>query len=96
MKSLKGHMFYVSELSDKLLVASKGLVKLDVVHRNLGGVDEGDGDLGGVETCHIQPNQQVRAGVNFDRMDLKEKSFLLSDAAISTSRKVNKASVICN
>ena len=73
MKSLKSHMFNISELGNQLLVASIGLVKLDIVHSDLGGMDEGNWDLGGVETSHIQPNQQIRAGMNFDRVNLKQK-----------------------
>ena len=59
-------MFHIPELGDQLLVSCEGLVESDVVHSDLGGVDEGDWDLGGVETGQVQPDEKVTARVHFD------------------------------
>ena len=59
-------MLHVPELGDQLLVSGEGLVEPDVVHGDLGGVDEGDWDLGGVEAGQVQPDEKVTARVHFD------------------------------
>ena len=59
-------MLHVPELGDQLLVSGEGLVKPDVVHGDLGGVDEGDWDLCGVEAGQVQPDEKVTARVHFD------------------------------
>ena len=59
-------MLHVPELGDQLLVAGEGLVEPDVVHGDLGGVDEADGDLGGVEAGQVKPEEKVTTGMHFD------------------------------
>ena len=43
----------------------------DVVHGDVGGVDEGDGDAGGVEAGEVEPDQEVPARVHLDGADLR-------------------------
>ena len=59
-------MLHIPELGDQLLVSCEGLVESDVVHSDLGGVNEGDWDLGGVEAGQVQPDEKVTARVHFD------------------------------
>ena len=42
----------------------------DVVHGDVGGVDEGDGDAGGVEAGEVEPDQEVAARVHLDGANL--------------------------
>ena len=44
----------------------------DVVHGDVGGVDEGDGDAGGVEAGEVEPDQEVPARVHLDGADLRD------------------------
>ena len=64
-------MFNVSEQRDQLLVPDILLVKLDVVHGDPGGVDEGDGHQGGVESSEVQSYQQIQTRVNLDGLHLE-------------------------
>ena len=48
VQSLKTNCLHISEMCDELLISSKGRVKVDEVQRDLGGVYEGEGDLGGI------------------------------------------------
>ena len=48
MQSLKSNGLHISEVRDELLISTKGWVKVDEVQRDLGGMDEGEGDLGGI------------------------------------------------
>ena len=48
VQSLKSYCLHISEVCHELLVSSKGGVKVDEVQRDLGGMDEGEGDLGGI------------------------------------------------
>ena len=66
VQTLERHVLHVPELGHQLLVAGEGLVEPDVVHGNLGRVDEADRDLGGVEAGQIQPDQEVTTRVHFD------------------------------
>ena len=43
----------------------------DVVHGDVGGVDEGDWDAGGVEAGEVEPDQEVPARVHLDGADLR-------------------------
>ena len=44
----------------------------DVVHGDVGGVNEGDGDAGGVEAGEVEPDQEVAARVHLDGADLRD------------------------
>ena len=48
VQSLETNCLHISEMCDELLISSKGRVKVDEVQRDLGGVYEGEGDLGGI------------------------------------------------
>lgn len=48
VKSLKSNCLHISEMCYELLISSKGWIKVDEVQRDLGGVDEGEGDFGGI------------------------------------------------
>ena len=49
----------------------------DVVHGDVGGVDEGDGDAGGVEAGEVEPDQEVAARVHLDGADLRDKDIYI-------------------
>ena len=59
-------MLDIPELGDQLLVAGECLVEPDIVHGDLGRVDEADRDLGGVEAGQVQPDEKVTARMHFD------------------------------
>ena len=65
MQPLEGDTFNVAELGQQLLITSERFVEGDEVHSDLAGVDEGEGDLGGVDASQVQANQEVAARVDF-------------------------------
>ena len=75
MKSNESHMFYIPELCYKFLVSGPLFVEPDIVYGDVDGVDEGDGDRGGVETGQVQPQHQIATWVDLDGADLERKIF---------------------
>ena len=50
MESLKSHCLHISEVCHELLISSKVGVEVDEVQRDLDRMNEGEGDLGRIET----------------------------------------------
>ena len=48
VQSLKSNCLHISKMCYELLISSKSCVKGDEVQRDLGGMDEGEGDVGGI------------------------------------------------